>query len=48
MEGGDDEEQGSGIAAIPLPFVAAMDDVPLQNDAAAAMARTAAKHGSGV
>jgi hypothetical protein len=25
-----------------------MDDVPLQNDAAAAMARTAAKHGSGV
>lgn len=54
-EGKDEEEQGSGTeaaAVIPPPFVAAMDDVPLQNDAAAAIALTlataAAKHGSGV
>jgi hypothetical protein len=53
MEGEDEEEQGGGaVAAIILPpFVAAID-VPLQNDAAAAMALTlptaAAKHGSGV
>lgn len=52
---GSDEVQGVGIAAavIPPPFVAAIDiDVPLQNDAAAAMARTRAtanaKHGKGV
>ena len=52
---GDEDEQGVGVAvAVILPpfFAAAIGiDVPLQNDAAAAMARTLAtlaKHGNGV
>jgi len=54
MDGSNDVQEGEGAAAvIPPPFLAAIDiDVPLQNDAAAAMARTLAtanaKHGKGV